>query len=73
MINFGRVACWSNLTDYIVKSDDSLTIDELKAFSHEQLTGYKRPRQYTFIEQLPKTGVGKIQKTELRLLEKNSK
>lgn len=58
---------------YIVKSDDSLTIDELKAFSHEQLTGYKRPRQYTFIEQLPKTAVGKIQKTELRLLEKNSK
>ena len=57
---------------YIVKSDDSLTIDELKAFSHEQLTGYKRPRHYAFIEQLPKTAVGKIQKTELRLLDKKS-
>lgn len=53
---------------YIVKADDSLTIDELKAFSQEQLTGYKRPRHYRFIKQLPKTAVGKIQKTELRLL-----
>ena len=54
---------------YIVKADDSLTIDELKAFSQEQLTGYKRPRHYRFIKQLPKTAVGKIQKTELRLLD----
>lgn len=54
---------------YIVKADDSLTVDELKTFSHEQLTGYKRPRHYAFIEQLPKTAVGKIQKTELRLID----
>ena len=54
---------------YIVKADDSLTVDELKTFSHEQLIGYKRPRHYAFIEQLPKTAVGKIQKTQLRLID----
>ncbi|VXB56831.1 Acyl-coenzyme A synthetases/AMP-(fatty) acid ligases [Enhydrobacter sp. AX1] len=27
------------------------------------------PRHYAFIEQLPKTAVGKIQKTQLRLID----
>lgn len=57
---------------YIVKADDSLSVDELKLFSQEQLTAYKRPRHYQFIEQLPKTAVGKILKPQLRSLEQEN-
>ena len=51
---------------FIVKADPSLTAEMLKEFSQKHLTGYKRPRQYEFIDQLPKTAVGKIQKNLLR-------
>ena len=45
---------------YVVKKDDSLTEAELIAFCRENLTGYKIPRIVEFIDQLPKTNVGKI-------------
>jgi long-chain acyl-CoA synthetase len=45
---------------FIVKADDSLTIEELDAYCHEELTGYKRPKHYEFRDDLPKTNVGKI-------------
>jgi long-chain acyl-CoA synthetase len=51
---------------FIVKSDPSLTEDELKDYCKEQLTGYKRPRHIEFREELPKTNVGKILRRELR-------
>jgi long-chain acyl-CoA synthetase len=52
---------------FVVKSDDSLTSDELKSFASEQLTGYKRPRHIEFRKELPKSNVGKILRRELRL------
>jgi long-chain acyl-CoA synthetase len=45
---------------FVVKADDSLTIEELDAYCHEELTGYKRPKHYEFRDDLPKTNVGKI-------------
>lgn len=53
---------------FIVKSDDSLTVEELDAFAREHLTGYKRPHVYTFIDELPKSAVGKILRKDLRTL-----
>lgn len=53
---------------YIVRSDDSLTIDEIKVYSNDNLTGYKRPRHFTFVDELPKSNVGKILRKELRKL-----
>jgi long-chain acyl-CoA synthetase len=50
----------------IVKRDESLAIGELRAFVHENLTGYKRPRHYEFRESLPKTAVGKNLRRKLR-------
>ena len=50
----------------IVKKDDSLTADKVKAFCKEQLTGYKQPRYIEFRSELPKTNVGKILRRELR-------
>ena len=51
---------------FVVKSDPSLTEDELRAHCSEQLTGYKRPRHIEFRDELPKTNVGKILRRELR-------
>jgi len=51
---------------FVVKSDPSLTADELRAHCKEQLTGYKRPRHIEFRDELPKTNVGKILRRELR-------
>nr|MBP9078583.1 AMP-binding protein [Haliscomenobacter sp.] len=51
---------------YVVKKDDSLTEEELIAFCRENLTGYKIPRLVEFIDQLPKTNVGKILRRVLK-------
>jgi len=50
----------------VVKSDDSLTEEELRAHCRENLTGYKRPKHIVFVDELPKTNVGKILRRELR-------
>jgi long-chain acyl-CoA synthetase len=51
---------------FIVKSDPSLTEQEIRDFCKEELTGYKRPKHIEFREELPKTNVGKILRRELR-------
>jgi benzoate-CoA ligase len=43
---------------------------ELKAFVKERLAAYKYPRVIEFIEELPKTATGKIQRFRLRDLER---
>ena len=40
--------------------------DELKAFVKERLAPYKYPRQIAFVDDLPKTATGKIQRFKLR-------
>jgi len=50
----------------IVKKDQSLTAEQVKAFCKENLTGYKLPRFVEFRTELPKTNVGKILRRELR-------
>lgn len=54
---------------FIVKSDASLTEDEVKEFCRKELTGYKQPRAIEFVEELPKSNVGKILRKDLRKLE----
>ena len=52
----------------IVKRDESLTAEDVKAHCKTRLTGYKRPKIVQFVEELPKTNVGKILRRELREL-----
>ncbi|WP_062517240.1 AMP-binding protein [Demequina gelatinilytica] len=54
---------------FVVRRDDTLTEDALRAFLKERLTGYKRPRVIEFIDVLPKNNVGKVLRRELRELE----
>ena len=51
---------------FVVKRDPKLTVDALKAFCRDNLTGYKRPKTIEFRDSLPKSNVGKILRRELR-------
>lgn len=52
----------------IVKQDPALTEEQILAHCKESLTGYKRPKMIQFVDELPKTNVGKILRRELREL-----
>ncbi len=51
---------------FVVKKDPSLTTEEILAYAKENLTGYKRPRYVEFMDELPKSNVGKILRKDLR-------
>lgn len=57
---------------FVVKSDESLTKEELNAYCDENLTGYKTPKYIDFTKELPKSNVGKILRRELREAEENA-
>ncbi|MBR3360585.1 MAG: AMP-binding protein [Lachnospiraceae bacterium] len=48
---------------YIVPEDDSLTVGDLVEHCNtsDLLSGYKRPRYYRFVKELPMTATGKLQ------------
>ena len=50
----------------VVRRDPELTVEELRAFCREHLTGYKMPKHILFSNELPKTNVGKILRRALR-------
>jgi benzoate-CoA ligase len=50
----------------VVKPGAAVTDAELKAFVKERLAPYKYPREIAFLDELPKTATGKIQRFKLR-------
>jgi long-chain acyl-CoA synthetase len=46
----------------VVFKDAAPTADELKAFCRDRIANYKVPRQFHFVEELPRTPQGKIMK-----------
>ncbi|MDI1338911.1 AMP-binding protein [Polaromonas sp.] len=51
---------------FIVRSDPTLTEEQIAKYCKQNLTGYKRPKYIEFRDDLPKTNVGKILRRELR-------
>ncbi|MBV1908541.1 MAG: AMP-binding protein [Kangiellaceae bacterium] len=51
---------------FVVKTDDTLTENQVTDFCRKNLTGYKIPKQVVFIDELPKSTVGKLLRRELR-------
>lgn len=51
---------------YIVKDKPELTEAQVIAHCKEQMTSYKRPRKIAFIDEMPKSNVGKILRRHLR-------
>ena len=57
-----------------IPEDKSLTIEELRNYcaNHPMLPPYKRPKYYTFVDELPHTATGKLKHYALRKLAKKS-
>ena len=51
---------------FVVKKDKSLTASNLIEHCRESLTAYKVPRQVVFLNELPKTNVGKVLRRALK-------
>ena len=51
---------------YAVRTDESITEQDVIDFCRDNLTGYKRPKMVEFRDELPKTNVGKILRRALR-------
>ncbi|MFC6941424.1 long-chain fatty acid--CoA ligase [Salinirubellus sp. GCM10025818] len=52
---------------FVVPTPDAETTpEELKEYCLERLAAYKHPREVEFVEELPRTTTGKVQKFELR-------
>jgi len=50
----------------VVPARPGVTSKEITEFAREHLAGYKLPRSVSFVDELPKTGSGKVLKRELR-------
>nr|WP_304216143.1 class I adenylate-forming enzyme family protein [Fredinandcohnia onubensis] len=50
----------------VPKENTNLTIEEVAAYCKENLANYKQPRKIIFVNEIPKTTVGKIAKHVLR-------
>jgi len=59
---------WGEMVKAFVvpKPGASVTEPELRAFCRERLAGYKVPRQFEFVAELPRTPTGKVLKRALR-------
>jgi len=51
---------------YIVSSDPALTADQVISHCEGSLTNYKRPKHVEFVDEIPKTPVGKVLRRNLR-------
>ncbi len=51
---------------FIVRKDPGLTEQSVRDFCKENLTGYKQPKYIDFIDEVPKSPVGKILRRQLR-------
>lgn len=54
---------------FVVRKDKSLTEEELKEFCYKEMSRYKCPKYIQFVDQLPKSNVGKVLRKDLRKLE----
>jgi acyl-CoA synthetase (AMP-forming)/AMP-acid ligase II len=50
----------------VVKDGMQVTEQELKDFAKDQLAGYKRPKSYDFVKELPKSATGKILRRKVK-------
>ena len=51
---------------FAVKTDPDITAADITQFCRNGLAGYKVPKQVVFVDEVPKSSVGKILRRELR-------
>jgi fatty-acyl-CoA synthase len=57
---------WGELVTALVVADGEPTAEDLIAHCRENLAGYKCPKRIDFVDELPRTATGKLQKFKLR-------
>lgn len=57
---------WGEAVHAVIVSDGVLTAEELIAWSRDRLAAYARPKSVEFVDVLPETPFGKIDKKQLR-------
>ena len=57
----------------VVQPGETLTEQEVIAYCKGKMTGYKVPTQVEFIDQLPKSAIGKIMRREVREMDKKKR
>ena len=71
-----ETACVGVLDDYkgqiptafiVLKQGQSATVDEIRDFCRQSLSEYKVPKQIKFVDSLPRTGSGRIDRKQLSL------
>lgn len=53
----------------VPREGETLTAEEVIAFCREKLAAYKVPKQVEFMEDLPKSTIGKVLRRKLREME----
>ena len=51
---------------FVTRTNPDLTEQDVRDFCATELTGYKKPKHVRFVDEMPKTNVGKILRRELR-------
>jgi rifamycin polyketide synthase module 1/2/3 len=51
---------------FLVPEDDGFDVDELRSFLGERLADFKVPAEFCVVEEIPRTGSGKIMRHRLR-------
>ena len=59
---------WGEIVCAVVVAHGDLDAESVIAFARAQLSGPKVPKRVVFVDELPKTGSGKVLKRELRPL-----
>jgi long-chain acyl-CoA synthetase len=57
----------------VVKEGETVTGEELDAFCRERLAAYKVPKQWEFMDELPKSAIGKVLRRELKEMERRKR
>ncbi|MGB4959933.1 MAG: AMP-dependent synthetase, partial [Saprospiraceae bacterium] len=61
-------AKWGEVGSAFIVSEPKVTEDEIKSFLQTQLAKFKIPKYFQFLNALPKTDSGKIDRKSLKLL-----
>lgn len=59
--NMGEKTCL-----YVVPKEEGLTLEDITSFMEDEVAVYKLPERLEIVDEIPRTPVGKIRKTELR-------
>ncbi len=56
---------WGQVGRAVIEGDDSLTLEELQAFVADRLARFKVPKALVFVDEMPTSGPGKIDRQQL--------